>query len=572
MSGPPICLQKESVLLNRFKIGHRLVGLLVIIFMLTVVTVGVSLVSLHSTIMDAKLEKIHDMVHFANSSVLDYYNRFTQGKITEKEAQSRALNMIEHIRYGDGDGDYVWINDMSGKFLVHPTKKGVNAINATDPTGFKFMQAFVETAKKGGDYVHYKWAKEAGKEPTDKASYVMPFKPWGWVLGTGVYLDDVNAIFMKSILHIGIVQFFIFAIGCTIAFFVTKSIVKPVSEISHTMTKMAEGDLRIFIPAVDHKDEIGEMANSLKFFKESMVKTRELQEQAAEAEKHAQLERSKDMARLAHDFEKSVESIVTNVAHDAEKMMETAEHLSTSITKAQGQANEVAGHADAASRNVKTVAGSADELTLAIEEISGRVVGILRETQQASSQALRTQENITILSQNAGKIDSIVELVQQIAGQTNLLALNATIEAARAGEAGKGFAVVASEVKSLAHQTAEATQEISSQIALIQSSTGGARDEIEEMTKTISQINELMTSVAASVEEQRAATQEIARSVDEAAKGTQAVSANTNEILEETNHTDLMARESVSASAQLCQQTSSLRDVVHAFVERVHNT
>lgn len=557
-------------MLNHIKIGHRLVGLLVVIFMLTVVTLGVSLSSLHKTILDAKLEKTHDMVYFAISSVQDYYNRFMEGKITEKEAISRALNMIEHIRYGDDPGDYVWINDMNGKFIIHPTKKGVDAINAKDPNGFEFMKAFLAKAKNGGGLVHYQWAKEAGKPPVDKASYVAAFKPWGWVLGTGVYLDDVNDIFMASLLRIGLVQFFIFALGCVIAYYVTRSIIRPVSDVSRTMTQMAEGDLRLFIPGLDHKDEIGQMAKSLQFFKESMIRARETQEHAAEAEKASQSERRKAMMHLADDFEKSVNSIVESVAQDAEKMMETAEHLSLSITKAQTQANEVAGHADTASHNVKTVAGSADELSLAIEEISSRVVGILRESEQATHQAHRTQDNITVLAQNAGKIDSIVELVQQIAGQTNLLALNATIEAARAGEAGKGFAVVASEVKSLAHQTAEATQEISSQIALIQHSTGGAREDIEQMARTIGQINELMTSVAASVEEQRAATREIARSVDEAAKGTQAVSVNTNAILDETNQTDRMAKDSLSASAQLCQQTSGLSDVVKSFVERVH--
>jgi methyl-accepting chemotaxis protein len=250
-------------------------------------------------------------------------------------------------------------------------------------------------------------------------------------------------------------------------------------------------------------------------------------------------------------------------------MREAAQSMSQSAGSASERSKVVADACQEASENVQTVASATEELSASISEIGKQVSESSRITSQAVEEAGRTNSKIRELAEAAQKIGDVVKLINDIAGQTNLLALNATIEAARAGEAGKGFAVVASEVKSLATQTAKATDEISHKISEMQAATQQSVSAIELIGTTIARINDIATNIASAVEEQGAATQEIARNVQQASAGTSDVSSNIVSVTKAAGDTGAAATQVLSSSGELSQQSEKLRHEVDGFIARI---
>jgi methyl-accepting chemotaxis protein len=273
--------------------------------------------------------------------------------------------------------------------------------------------------------------------------------------------------------------------------------------------------------------------------------------------------------RMADDFETNVKGVVEIVSSSATEMQATAQSLAATAEETNRQATSVAAAAEEASTNVQTVASAAEELASSISEIGRQVAESSRIASQASTQASKTNAQVESLASAAQKIGEVVELISDIASQTNLLALNATIEAARAGEAGKGFAVVASEVKSLATQTAKATEEIAGQISAIQAATTDAVTAIKEISTTIEQINDISGSVASAVEEQGAATKEIAHSVQQASAGTTEVSSNISGVTAAASESGTSATQVLEAAGELAKQSEKLRGEVDKFLVQV---
>ena len=357
--------------------------------------------------------------------------------------------------------------------------------------------------------------------------------------------------------------------GFLVAFLLSRSIVRPIAGITGIMKSLASGNHSVAVPQVARRDEIGDMARAVQVFKDNAVAMHNLEDEQKQARQRNDSERRKEMLRLAAAFEASVSAVVDSVSSASTELHAEAEQMSSTATAATHKADAMASGSSRASRNVETVASATQELAVSFGEIARQVSDASRVAKDARAEAQRTNTSIQALAENAQHIDGIIALIQGIAKQTNLLALNATIEAARAGEAGKGFAVVASEVKSLADQTARATQEISGQIENMQGASAGAVDAIAAILATIERIDAISSSIAASVEEQQSATQEIDRSVQQAAKETQDVSATISGVTEAAVETGKVAGHVLNAARDLSRQSEHLRQEVSAFLAQV---
>ena len=361
--------------------------------------------------------------------------------------------------------------------------------------------------------------------------------------------------------------------GLVLATFVSvliiRGIVGPLHAMNNAMVKLAAGDLTVAVAGLGRRDELGTMAKSIQVFKDNAVEKNRLEQQRGADAERAQAEKRAANERLAQDFEDSVMGIIDGVSGASTQLRDSAESLTETATETGRQSGEVASGCEQASQNVQTVASAAEELSTSVSEIGRQVSQSSNLAQQAVEDSTRMNKEVYGLDAAAQKIGEVVDLISDIASQTNLLALNATIEAARAGEAGKGFAVVASEVKSLAAQTARATEEISTQITGVQSATASAVQVIQTISERINQIAENTNAISSAVEEQGSATQEIARNVQEAARNTTEVNTNIASVNTAAAKTGKSAGEVLQAAEDLSSQAETLRTQVHGFMETI---
>ena len=375
----------------------------------------------------------------------------------------------------------------------------------------------------------------------------------------------------SSIVLISVISAIALGLGLIFAYVIAKGITAPIGGMTGAMTKLADGALDTEVPSLSNKDEIGAMAKAVQVFKDNAVRVKALEDEQKAAEARAAEEKRKAMNALADGFEAKVGGVVTEVSTQASRMQESATQMTATAEETSRQATAVAAASEQASTNVQTVAAATEELSSSISEISRQVTESARMSSKAVDDVGRTSQTVEALANAAQKIGNVVQLISEIASQTNLLALNATIEAARAGEAGKGFAVVASEVKSLASQTARATDEISSQINEIQTATGQSVEAMRSIGETISSMNSIASTIASAVEEQGAATQEIARNVQQAAAGTSEVSSNISGVTRAAEDTGTAASMVQKAAADLGSQAKDLRAAVEQFLSQVRS-
>jgi methyl-accepting chemotaxis protein len=350
--------------------------------------------------------------------------------------------------------------------------------------------------------------------------------------------------------------------------YVGGNVLRRIKGLQHSMQLLSNGDLDTEIFHSRQKDEIAAMSDTLQVFRDSMIKARALsadqdKDRAAKAERTSRME-----ARIT-EFEATVRAALDNLQQSANSMQTTAQSMSSTADQSNTLVSVVASAAEETSVNVQTVSAGTEQLSSSIAEIGRQVVTSAEIAKKAVAEAGSTDTTMQGLADNASRISVVVDLIQVIASQTNLLALNATIEAARAGEAGRGFAVVASEVKSLASQTAKATDEIRAQIASMQSVTTSAVSAIRNIGQIIGEINDVTTAIAAAVEEQGAATREIARNIQHAAGGTTEVSGNIAGVSAASAEAGAAAAEVLNASAALRREAEGLRAEIDAFLGNI---
>lgn len=345
-------------------------------------------------------------------------------------------------------------------------------------------------------------------------------------------------------------------------------IVRPLHRLAQEMTRLSAGDLDIAVTGAERFDEVGMLARALRVF-QADARVAKAASTALEVDVSAKVERATRMASLVQVFQSKAGGLVSLVSAASTELEATAKSMSSTASHANAQASNVSAAAEEASAGVQTTAAAAEELTSSIGEISRQMQQSSRITEKAVQEAHRTDEIVRALADGAQKIGDVVGLITTIAGQTNLLALNATIEAARAGDAGKGFAVVASEVKSLAQQTAKATEEIGAQIGHIQSATAEAVTAIRGITATIEEVRVIAVSIASAVEEQGAATSEIARNVQLTAASAQDVTSNISGVSQAANETGTAAAQVLGAATDLSRQAEALNQTFNGFVVEI---
>ena len=351
-------------------------------------------------------------------------------------------------------------------------------------------------------------------------------------------------------------------------YYVGRGVVRRLAGLQSSMKSIAAGDLDTAI-ATGGSDEIADMAEALQVFKGNMLESNRLRAERSEAEKQARAQRRTEMRKLADEFEAAVGEIVQAVSSASTELEASATTLTRTAEQTQQLSGRVEAASEEASSNVKSVAVATEEMTASIVEISRQVRESNRIAGEAVNQAVVTDARINELSKAAMRIGDVVNLITTIAEQTNLLALNATIEAARAGESGRGFAVVAQEVKALAAQTANATKEISSQIAGMQVATQDSVLAIKQIGTTIGRISEIAAMIASSVDQQDGATQEIARNVEQAAQGTSEVATNIVDVNRGARETGSASAQVLSSAQSLSGESNRLRLEVGRFLDTV---
>ena len=396
-----------------------------------------------------------DLTEVANC-ILDRYRVLAdQGAMNVADARKAAIADIGSMRYAENG--YFVVYDEAMTMLFHPDPKlsGRNQVNLVDGNGFKFVQDGVERAMRDGTaYGHYRWNRPGATEPGPKLAVYRHYKPWGIVIATGIYIDDLDTLLMAQVKEVMLATVGILILLGGAAFLISRSIVGPLNALRATMSLLAQGRTDLAVAEARRQDEIGAMGRAVAVFRDNAVEQQALRDRQRDEEAQKSV-RSERLDSLIGAFERSVAGITGALGQAASELQETAHGMTSIAGETATQSATVATAANEAAANVGTVATAAEELGASVQEISRQVEGSASLARTAVSEADQSATLIRDLSDAAARIGDVVALISGIAAQTNLLALNATIEAARAGEAGRGFAVVAAEVKELAGQTTE---------------------------------------------------------------------------------------------------------------------
>ncbi|HZH47085.1 MAG TPA: cache domain-containing protein, partial [Roseococcus sp.] len=388
------------------------------------------------------------------------------------------------------------------------------------------------------------------------------------ILFVGVPLAEAEAaidrMMREAVLAALVIAFLVGALG----WLGLRVAMRPLGRLAASVRSIADGDLDTAAPCAERRDQLGEIGRAIEVLRDGALRARDAERQVA-AERAAKDRRQESMDQLTREFGTTVSGVLIKLGASADGMRGAAAGMADAATRTATDMEASAEDAVQSSRSLTDVAAATEELTASVSEITRQVAQVAATTGEAVDRARATSATVQSLSVAAGQIGEVVRLISDIAGQTNLLALNATIEAARVGEAGKGFAVVASEVKSLAAQTAKATEEIAAQVGGIQGSTEEAVHALRSITTTIERMNEVTTAIAAAVEEQGAATREIARSAALVADGTGTVTRRIEDVRQASGETGRSASQMLDASGDLARQAGTLREKADGFLRQI---
>ena len=520
--------------------------------------------------LNARIDQVRSIVEMARNMAAGLQKQVDAGELTKEAALAEFGRRANSMTYDKGAG-YLFGTTFDGITVMSPDPKqiGTNRMDVVT-NGRMLSRELRDGVKANGEILlTYEYMKPGDDKLTRKIGYAVAVPGFNMYLGTGAYLDDLDAKLKPIAWVLGLAILGIAVISGSIAWMISRSITRPLSQLGTRMRALADGSLEGDIPGIARGDEIGAMAATVQIFKDNALRIRGLEKIEAETQGRAAAERRAAMESIASDFERSVTGIVRSVSAAAAGMQTTAQSMTATASDASARAATVGAASQSASNNVGTVAAAAEELSSSVTEISRQVTRSSEIASKAVGDAERTNATVGALSTGAEKIGEVVKLIHSIAAQTNLLALNATIEAARAGESGRGFAVVASEVKALANQTAKATEEISAQVAAMQASTSDAVLSIGGITATIAQMSEITVSLSTAIDQQGDATREIARNIQSVAAGSNEISAHIGGVTTAAAATGLAASDVLSNARELDNQSGMLRGAVDEFLAKV---
>ncbi|WLH92789.1 methyl-accepting chemotaxis protein [Pseudomonas sp. FP453] len=539
--------------LRSMSISRRL-WLILIVAVLMLLTLGLLMLKqIHGDLYQAKRQQTQHVVQTASGVLAYYQNLEKTGALTRDAAQKQALSVVRGLRY-DHD-DYFWINDLTPVMIMHPANPKLDGQNLSairDPDGFAVFNEFVILAKaKGAGIVNYRWPKPGADAPVAKTSYIQLFEPWGWIIGSGVYVDDVQAEFTGQVWKASVIGLIIAVVMALLVALIARSIVRPLQAAVNAMGNIASGesDLTRSLDTHGH-DEVTQLSHHFNSFTAKLRQVVSQLQVCANALGQSSTELGNN-ATQAHDRSQQqsqqmelVATAINEVTYGVQDVAKNAEHAASEMRDAQAQAQQGQVNID----------GSLQQ----IDQLSGTI-----------SQAV---EVMRTLSAESTQIGSVLEVIRSIADQTNLLALNAAIEAARAGEQGRGFAVVADEVRLLAQRTQKSTAEIQGMIERLQGHSEAAVKVISDSHSasqlTIEQAGQAgasLTAIGQALRNLNGLNASIASATLQQAHVVEDINQNVTQAAGLSHSTALAAQQSSVASTHLRTLSEQLNDLLRQF-------
>ncbi|MCL3859913.1 methyl-accepting chemotaxis protein [Actinotalea sp. K2] len=486
--------------MNTLSVSTRLIAIVGLLGLGLAGLASIASVQIHGRIMEERQTATRIVVETALGVVAHFGLEQEAGRLSEAEAQAAAIAAVGQLRYSESE--YFWINDMTPTMIMHPIRPELDGTDLTenvDPDGKHLFVEFVDVVRADGSgFVDYQWPKPGADAPQPKVSYVSGYAPWGWVIGSGVYVDDVRTVALAEAAKLLLSGLGILVLVGGVTMVVGRSIVTPIRRATEVL---ASGDVTTRLPAGAQKTELEQLAAAL----------------------NVTLDRASTVAADVAAAVAQLDAAASDLVRSSDGIAEDAESTAQRTTAVSRSAQEV-------SLGIDTVASGTHQMGASISEIAQNAHAVAKIAVEAVEAAETTNRTVATLGDSSAQIGSVVKVITAIAEQTNLLALNATIEAARAGDAGKGFAVVAGEVKELAQETARATGDISARVEAIQGAVLQAAGEIGRISEIIGRINDYQTTIAGAVEEQTATTSDMAASIARTADGSREIALSLGEV------------------------------------------